>query len=117
MTGTFINTGAVLLGTLVGVLVGGRLPAGLQERVILGLGLVTLVLGVDNALEWRDTSPLIVMGGVLIGGIVGEVIGIERQLGRLGDAVQERVARGRPSARPGSIRPRSAGRRRTAATR
>ena len=97
MTGTFINTGAVLLGTLVGVLVGRRLPEGLQERVMMGLGLVTLVLGVDNALQWDGTSPLIVMGGVLLGGIAGEAVGIERRLARLGDAIQARVARGEHS--------------------
>jgi uncharacterized membrane protein YqgA involved in biofilm formation len=94
LTGTFINVGTVLLGTLVGVLVGRRLPAGLQERVLMGLGLVTLVLGVDNALEWRHTSPLIVFGAVLLGGLTGELLAIERRLARLGDLVQERFARG-----------------------
>jgi hypothetical protein len=38
MTGTFVNVGAILLGTLVGELVGGRLSAGLQARIIHGLG-------------------------------------------------------------------------------
>ena len=96
MTGTFINVGTVLLGTLVGVLVGRRLPAGLQERVLMGLGLVTLVLGIDNALEWRHASalPLIVFGAILLGGITGELLGIERGLERLGDFAQRRLARG-----------------------
>jgi uncharacterized protein len=94
LTGTLINVGAVLLGTGIGLLLGHRLPAGMQERVMLGLGMVTLVLGVDNALEWRDTNPLIVFGAVLLGGLVGERIGIERRLGQLGDAIQERVSRG-----------------------
>jgi uncharacterized protein len=76
------------------VLIGRRLPGGLQERVLAGLGLVTLVLGVDNALQWRDTNPLIVMGAVLLGGLVGEAIGIERWLGRLGDYAQAKLARG-----------------------
>jgi uncharacterized membrane protein YqgA involved in biofilm formation len=76
------------------VLVGRRLPGGIQERVLAGLGLVVLVLGVDNALEWRHTSPLIVIGAVLLGGIVGELIGIERWLGRLGDLAQRRLVRG-----------------------
>jgi uncharacterized membrane protein YqgA involved in biofilm formation len=92
LTGTFINVGTVLLGTAIGVLVGRRLPGGLQERVMAGLGLVTLVLGVDNALEWRHTSPIIIFGAVLLGGIVGELIGIERWLGRLGDFAQRRIA-------------------------
>src|SRR3954468_10969479 len=66
----------------------------MQERVMLGLGMVTLVLGIDNALEWRDTNPLIVFGAVLVGGLAGEWIGIERRLGQLGDATQARVSRG-----------------------
>ncbi|MEA2468870.1 MAG: uncharacterized protein QOJ57_2996, partial [Thermoleophilaceae bacterium] len=54
----------------------------------------TLVLGIDNALEWRDTNPLIVFGAILLGGLIGEWIGIERRLGDLGDAIQARVSRG-----------------------
>jgi len=91
-TGTLINVGAVLIGTLVGVLVGPRLPEGIQQRVLMGLGMVTLVLGIDNALEWRDTNPIIVMGAVLLGGIAGEAIGIERHLARLGDYLQRRFS-------------------------
>ena len=58
-----------------------------------GLGLVTLVVGVDLALAWRETSPLYVLGGVLLGGLVGELAGIERRLERLGDRIQDAVTR------------------------
>jgi uncharacterized membrane protein YqgA involved in biofilm formation len=94
LTGTLINVAAILLGTAAGLLLGHRLPAALQERVMMGLGLVTLVLGIDNALAWRDTNPIIVFGAVLLGGLLGEAIGIERRLGQLGDAIQARVSRG-----------------------
>jgi uncharacterized protein len=97
LTGTFINVGTVLLGTLVGTLLGSRLPAGLQERVMAGLGLVTLVIGVDLALAWRDTNPLYVLGGVLLGGLVGEVVGIERGLEAFGNRIQRAVSRHRHS--------------------
>ena len=92
MTGTFINVGTVLAGTVIGTLVGRRLPAGLQQRVMAGLGLVTLVIGVDSALAWNETNPLYVLGGVLLGGLVGEAIGIERWLERLGDRIQRALA-------------------------
>ena len=92
MTGTFINVGTVLAGTLLGTLVGGRLPEGLQQRVMAGLGLVTLVIGVDSALAWNETNPLYVLGGILVGGLVGEAIGIERWLERLNDRIQRAVA-------------------------
>jgi uncharacterized protein len=97
MTGTLINIGTVLLGTLIGVTVGSRLPEGMRQRVLAGLGMVTLVIGVDLALAWgrEDTSqstPLYVLGGVLIGGMIGEALGIERRLETLGDRVQERLS-------------------------
>jgi len=95
MTGTLINVAAVLAGTAIGVAAGGKLPPGLQQRVLAGLGLVTAVIGIDLALAWRDTSPLYVLGAILLGGLVGEALGIEERLQRLGDRIQERVARRR----------------------
>jgi uncharacterized membrane protein YqgA involved in biofilm formation len=97
MTGTLINIGTVLVGTLIGVTVGSRLPEGMRQRVLAGLGMVTLVIGVDLALAWgrEDTSqstPLYVLGGVLIGGMIGEALGIERRLEALGDQVQARLS-------------------------
>jgi uncharacterized protein len=97
LTGTFINVGTILAGTLIGVLVGGRLSKDVQRRVLDGLGLVTLVIGVDLALAWRDTNALYVLGGVLLGGIVGEALGIERRLAAFGDRIQVRVAADHPS--------------------
>jgi uncharacterized membrane protein YqgA involved in biofilm formation len=97
MIGTLINVGTVLAGTAIGTAVGPRLPERIQQRVLAGLGMITLVIGVDLALAWgrEDTStstPLYVLAGILIGGIVGEAVGIERRLERLGDRVQARLA-------------------------
>ena len=97
MTGTFINIGTVLLGTLLGITVGGRLTESAQQRVLYGLGMVTLVIGVGLALSWSGPhtgrgTPLYVLGGILVGGLVGEWIGIERRLEQLGRWVQRRLS-------------------------
>ncbi len=97
MLGTFINVATVLAGTAIGTTVGPRLPERIQQRVLAGLGMITLVIGIDLALAWgrEDTStstPLYVLGGVLLGGILGEALGIERRLEALGDRVQARLA-------------------------
>ena len=97
MTGTFINVGTILLGTLLGSLLGHRLPEGLQHRVLAGLGLATLVLGVDDALAWRHTNALYVIGGVLLGGLAGEALRIEDRLAGLGDALQRRFGTPAPA--------------------
>jgi uncharacterized membrane protein YqgA involved in biofilm formation len=92
VTGTVINVAAILAGTLIGVLAGGRLPEGLQRRVLAGLGLVTLVIGVDLALAWRETNALYVLGAVLLGGLTGEALRIEARLAQLGDMIQRRLS-------------------------
>jgi uncharacterized protein len=98
VVGTLINVGTVLAGTVIGTSIGPRLPERIQQRVLAGLGMITLVIGVDLALAWsrEDTSqstPLYVLAGVLLGGIVGEAIGIERWLERAGDYAQARLSR------------------------
>jgi uncharacterized membrane protein YqgA involved in biofilm formation len=92
MTGTFINVGTVLLGTLIGSLLGHRLPERLQQRVLAGLGMAVLVIGVDNALDWRHTNALYVIGGVLLGGLAGEGLRIEDRLEGLGQRLQARFS-------------------------
>jgi uncharacterized membrane protein YqgA involved in biofilm formation len=97
MTGTLINVGTVLLGTAIGTLFGARLPGSMQERVLAGLALVTLVIGVENALKWDTGHPrttLCVLGAVLVGGLLGEAIGIERRLQGLGDRIQHHTGGG-----------------------
>ena len=102
MTGTLINAAAVLVGTAVGTLLGGRLPERIRETVIHGLGLFTLVLGVSQALEaFRPPltdvtrgAVLIVLGSLLVGGVLGELLRIERGLDRAGEALKARFGSG-----------------------
>lgn len=98
MVGTLINVGTVLAGTAIGTAVGHRLPEGMQKRVLAGLGMITLVIGVDLALAWggehtSQSTPLYVLVGVLVGGLVGELLRIERRLEQLGDLVQARLSK------------------------
>lgn len=92
--------GTVLAGTALGTLIGDRLSQRIRETVFHSLGLVTILIGVDAGLEafgptlagLTRASLVIVMGSVLIGGVIGELLGIERGLSRLGDALKARFA-------------------------
>ncbi len=88
--GTALNVAAVLFGAGIGKALGARLSSAVRETVMDALGLLTLVIGVSLALETRN--PLIILGSVLIGGVIGEGLGIESRLERMSDRVRNRLS-------------------------
>jgi len=91
MTGTLINAVAVLIGGSLGLLFGARLPEKLKTTVIIGMGLFTAALGVQMFL--RTENPLIVLGSIIIGVLLGEWWRIEERLQRVGEYLERRFAR------------------------
>ena len=87
--GTFINVGTVLIGGALGLLLGSRLPSKVRGTIVDGLGLLTLIIGFSLAFETNNI--LIVLGSLLIGGIVGELLDIENGIDRLGQWLERRT--------------------------
>jgi uncharacterized membrane protein YqgA involved in biofilm formation len=102
MIGTLINAGTVLAGTAIGTLLGARLPERIRETVMHALGLITILVGIAQGLaafrppltEVTRGAVLVVMGSLVVGGIIGELVAIERWFDRVGDALRERFGRG-----------------------
>ncbi len=92
MTGTIINVATVLIGGTLGLLFGARLPVRIRETVIMGLGLFTAGIGIQMFLETQN--PLIVLGSLLVGGILGEWWRIESRLKNLGAFLERKFASG-----------------------
>jgi uncharacterized membrane protein YqgA involved in biofilm formation len=82
MTGTFLNMATVLIGGSLGLIFGSRLPDRLRKTVIAGLGLFTLAYGISNFLKTQN--PLVVLGSLLIGALLGEWWKIEEGLQNAG---------------------------------
>lgn len=80
MRGTIVNVIAVLLGSGIGLAVGNRLPARLQQIITTALGLSTLLIGMQMALKVQNM--LVVIGSMVMGGVLGEWLGIETGLER-----------------------------------
>jgi len=101
LTGTLVNVATVIVGTTIGTLLGDRLPERVRETVMHGLGLFVIALGVVEAGEafsgpladFTRGSAVVVLGSILVGGVIGELIGIEQWLTRVGDRLQQRFAR------------------------
>lgn len=91
MTGTILNIITVLMGSTLGMLLGERMSDRIRQTVMSGLGLVTLVIGIQMALT--TANVMIVLGSLLIGGMLGEWWKIEDSLHRLGAWLEGRVNR------------------------
>jgi uncharacterized membrane protein YqgA involved in biofilm formation len=104
LTGTLLNVATVLAGTLVGVLAGSRMPARMQESLVTGLGLFTLLIGASMGLRIftdgsaRPGDDLAVLAAILLGVAIGEALRLHDGLEWLGGWFQGRLASGdRPS--------------------
>lgn len=88
--GTAINVATVVIGSLLGVALGGRLPERTREVVTQILGLVSLTIGgLSIASGMSDAFAaevganarlLVVLGALLIGGVIGSAIRLEDRL-------------------------------------
>lgn len=89
MTGTLLNVAAVLIGGVLGALLEARLPERLRNTVVAGLGLFTLALGMQMFLKTQN--PLVVLGSLLAGALLGEWWRIEDGLAWLGQVLDRRL--------------------------
>ncbi|HNB35207.1 MAG TPA: DUF554 domain-containing protein [Anaerolineales bacterium] len=91
MTGTIINVIAVLMGGTIGLFFGSRIPERFKNTIIAGLGLFTAAMGLQMFL--KSENPLIVLGALLIGALLGEWWKIEDGLQSLGQTLEKRFSK------------------------
>ncbi len=90
MTGTIINVAAVILGSLVGLLVGNRIPEKTRQTLISVMGLYTLAYGVF--IFTKTQNMLIPLLSLVMGTIIGELLKIQEGLNSVGERIQRKLA-------------------------
>lgn len=91
MTGTLINFATVMVGGVLGLLIGERLPDRIKTIVIAAIGLITIVMGISSGISTRNA--LIPLLALVIGSVIGELIDIDRRINWLGDWLKKRFSR------------------------
>ncbi len=92
MLGVLVNTLTVLIGGTAGLLCRKGIPKRLTDAVMIGLGLCTLYIGFDGALEGENT--LVLIASMVLGAIVGTLLDIDGAINRLGVWVEDRFKGG-----------------------
>ncbi len=91
MTGTLVNTGAIVAGALIGVAAGNQISERYRSILMQALGLAVIFIGLRMAFE--ATSDLLVVGSLLVGAVTGELLAIEAKMERVGAFLQKRFAK------------------------
>ena len=92
--GPLVNAAAVIAGGLIGLALGARLPERMRAIVFQGLGLCTLVIGMQ--LAFKTASPVMLIFSILLGGLCGEAIRLEERFMRLSDSLKGRLRSDNP---------------------
>lgn len=87
--GTFINAAAIILGSLLGLFLSGRIPERYHTVVYHSIGLCVLVIGLHMALGFDNI--LILVFAMLCGGLLGEALDLDQRLVRAGDLLKHRL--------------------------
>ncbi len=91
MTGTFINIAAILIGGTIGLFFGARIPERFKDTVIAGMGLFTAAMGLQMFL--KSGNPLIVLGALIVGALIGEWLKIEDRLQAFGQTLEQHFSK------------------------
>jgi uncharacterized membrane protein YqgA involved in biofilm formation len=89
--GTIINTLTVVGGGVLGLLIGDKIPERIRIIIVQVIGLTTLAIGLRDVIETANiVFPLV---GMVLGGIIGELLRIEDRLENVGEFLRRKFAK------------------------
>ncbi|GAA0236665.1 DUF554 domain-containing protein [Metaclostridioides mangenotii] len=92
MLGTIVNSLAIAVGCIVGLFIKKGIPDRVSKTIMSGLGLCVLYIGIEGSLKGENT--LITVICIAVGGLIGELIDIDKKINKLGDFLQEKFSKG-----------------------
>lgn len=98
LVGTLVNTGSVIIGSLIGLLLGNILPERLRDTVMKGLGLCTLFIGITGMLD--GSNALITIISIAVGAVIGELCDLDGHLNRFADGLEKKFQRSKNGGGP-----------------
>ncbi len=87
MIGTLINAGAIITGSLIGLVFHSKIPKKYIKIAFQGIGLFTLFIGVAMAL--KTDNYLIMILSIVVGGLLGTWFKLENMLNKFSDYIKK----------------------------
>ncbi len=89
MQGTLINAGAIILGSIIGLIIHSKLPERITTITFQGIGLFTIVLGVSMAM--KTSNFLIMIVSIVSGSVIGEFLDLESAIDRFSEWIKNKT--------------------------
>ncbi len=89
-----INVAAIVVGGILGLLCGNRLPERVQHTLMMGSGITVMFLGIAGALEKMlspDSGPMMIVLSIAIGGLLGGALDLDGRMERFGVWLREKT--------------------------
>ena len=87
--GTVFNVITVFMGSSLGLAIGKFIPEKMQGTIFNCMGLFTLYVGINMTLETKHSIAVLL--SLVLGTVTGEILGIEKKLNGLGDAIKAKI--------------------------
>ena len=91
MLGVILNTLAVIAGSTIGILFKKGISEKISDRIMKGIGLCTIYIGISSALKGQNT--LILIFSMVIGIAIGTSLNIDDRLNSLGDYFENKFSK------------------------
>ena len=93
MFAVIVNTLAIVAGSLIGLLLRQGLPERLTGALMQGLGLCTVMIGVQGAIQ--ESNILVMIVSVVLGILIGEAVDADGHVNRFTERLLSRFSKGR----------------------
>ncbi len=86
MLGTIVNSLAIIVGAILGISLKNGIKEDYKNTIMDGIGLCVLIIGIMGGIE--SENIVLIISSIVLGSLIGEIIGIENKLDKLGNKME-----------------------------
>ena len=91
MLGSIVNAVSIVLGSVLGILINKGIKEEYKKIVMEAVGLTVVIMGITSAI--KSENLILVIISMVLGSIIGQAIGIQDKLDKLGNRLEERFGK------------------------
>lgn len=92
MFGTIVNSLAIIIGAVVGIIIKSGIKEKYKNIIMDGIGLSVAIIGIMGGIEANNI--ILIIASIVIGSVIGEMIDIDSRLEQLGQNMEKKFSKG-----------------------